>query len=591
MNILMSTKNKASMIPSRILTDDTSQLSSSFPIGGFPVNHTLGHSKLFEKSALIDLTQLILDQGSTSQIACRSGLAQPGSDVVDIPIQKQVVTALDNIHTSSTWLRLTRLNDISPIYQEISDRFTEEMSEIVGYDLNRQITRTFVTLFISSPHSITPYHIDHTSNFLLQISGHKEVHLFDPYDRKVLTEQELEQFYIGNYGSAQYRQQHDAKATIYPLTAGKGVHHPVNAPHWVKNGSQVSVSLSIGLCLESGNQRAKIYQVNYYLRKAGVNPMPPGQSPLQDSLKLAVMSALSDRNPLTLDDVLLSGVKRIRRVSHWPASTKTKVQKSLSSLLELPGIRDLYGYSRFPRISNGFRGVFDTFEQARQAIAQHLPAGYDQTAAHQYSAQNLDRLDSSDRPLLPYLKAALTESQRVFDLGGSVGRGYYTYQNHVEYPPNLQWQVCEVPSAVEVGNTIAQKRGITNLSFTTQQQAADGADVFITCGALQYIQPSLAEILTSIAHKPCYLFIARVPFYDGPEYVTLQSVLASKQPYKLATICPYKIQNRDQFIGDLEALGYELIESWKNDRICVIPFHPQRFVDGYHSFYFRRRDV
>ncbi|NEQ43672.1 MAG: methyltransferase, TIGR04325 family [Leptolyngbya sp. SIOISBB] len=509
----------------------------------------------------------------------------------DIPIQKQVVAALDNIHTSNTWLRLTRLNDISPIYQEISDRFIAELSEVTGDDLNKQITRTFVTLFISSPHSITPYHIDHTSNFLLQISGHKEVHLFNPYDRKVLTEPELEQFYIGNYGSAQYRQQHDVEATIYPLTAGKGVHHPVNAPHWVKNGSQVSVSLSIGLCLESGNQRAKVYQANYYLRKAGFSPRPPGQSPLQDRLKIGVMSALSDRNPLTLDDVLLSGVGRIRRVSQWSASTKVRLQRSLDAWLALPGIRDLYDYSRFPRISNGFRGVFDTFEQAQQAIAQHLPVGYDHTGAHQYSAKNLDQLNPSDRPLLPYLKTVLAASQRVFDLGGSVGRGYYTYQRYVDYPSQLKWQVCEVPSAVEAGTNIARKRGITNLSFTTQHEMADGADVFITCGALQYIQPSLAAILAPLGEKPRHLFIARVPFYEGPDYVTLQSILASKQPYKLAAICPYKIQNRDQFIGDIEALGYELTESWKNDRTCVIPFHPQRFVDGYHSFYFRQVDA
>jgi putative methyltransferase (TIGR04325 family) len=591
MNISAPTENRDFLIPEKILVGETSHLSSSFPKEGFPLSHNLSNSTLFKNSELIQLTQQILDKGSKTQIACRSGVAQPDSDIGEIPIRKQVVTALDNIHESNTWIRLTRLNDISPIYKEIGTLFANEVSEAIGYDLHEHIARTFVSLFISSPHSITPYHIDHTSNFLLQISGYKEVNLFSPYDRRVLTEKELEQFYIGSYGSAKYRQQNNLKAKVHPLTAGKGVHHPVNAPHWVKNGEQVSVSLSIGFCLNSSNRRAKVYQVNYYLRKAGLSPTPPEKSTIKDTLKVAMMSALSDRNPSTLDDVLLSGVKRVRQISRLPMEAKARAQQSVLSLLTLPGIRDLYGYGQFPKISNGFRGIFNTFEQAQQAIAQHLPAGYDQTAAHQYSAQNLDRLDSSDRPLLPYLKAALTESQRVFDLGGSVGRGYYTYQNHVEYPPNLQWQVCEVPSAVEVGNTIAQKRGITNLSFTTQQQAADGADVFITCGALQYIQPSLAEILTSIAHKPCYLFIARVPFYDGPEYVTLQSVLASKQPYKLATICPYKIQNRDQFIGDLEALGYELIESWKNDRICVIPFHPQRFVDGYHSFYFRRRDV
>jgi putative methyltransferase (TIGR04325 family) len=270
------------------------------------------------------------------------------------------------------------------------------------------------------------------------------------------------------------------------------------------------------------------------------------------------------------------------------STTKLKVRQLLEQCLALPGIRDVYGYLWFPRISNGFRGVFETFEQAQQAISQHLPIGYDHTVAHRDSARNLNQLDPSDRPLLPYLETALIGSNRVFDLGGSVGKGYYAYQCHIDYPPHMKWQVCEVSSAVEAGTQLAQEQGATNLSFTTQKHAADGADVFITCGALQYIQLSLAEILTPLTAKPRHLFVARVPFYDGSGYITLQSILASRRPYKLAAICPYKIQNRDQFIGDLEALGYELVDSWKKDRVCVLPFHPQRFVDAYHSFYFRQ---
>jgi putative methyltransferase (TIGR04325 family) len=270
------------------------------------------------------------------------------------------------------------------------------------------------------------------------------------------------------------------------------------------------------------------------------------------------------------------------------STTKLKVRQLLGQCVALPGVRDVYGYLWFPRISNGFRGVFDSFEQAQQAIAQHLPVGYDQEVAHQYSAQHPEQLDPSDRPLLPHLRTALVNSQRVFDLGGSVGRGYYTYQRYVDYPPHLQWQVCEVPSAVAAGTNLAQKRGIKNLSFTTQWSAAERADVFITCGAIQYMQPSLASILATLTQKPRHLLIARVLCYDGPEYFTLQSILASKRPYKLATICPYKIQNRQQFIASLKALGYELVDSWRSKRTSIIPFHPQGFIDGYDSFYFRR---
>jgi hypothetical protein len=115
------------------------------------------------------------------------------------------------------------------------------------------------------------------------------------------------------------------------------------------------------------------------------------------------------------------------------STTKLKVRQLLEQCVALPGIRDVYGYLWFPRISNGFRGVFDTFEQAQQAIAQHLPVGYDHTKLLINTVpRTLSQLDPSDRPLLPYLETALiVNSKRVFDLGGSVGRGYYTYQCHM----------------------------------------------------------------------------------------------------------------------------------------------------------------
>jgi hypothetical protein len=35
-------------------------------------------------------------------------------------------------------------------------------------------------------------------------------------------------------------------------------------------------------------------------------------------------------------------------------------------------------------------------------------------------------------------------------------------------------------------------------------------------------------------------------------------------------------------------MGYELVDAWKNERTCSIPFHPEYFVDGYSGFYFRK---
>ena len=36
-------------------------------------------------------------------------------------------------------------------------------------------------------------------------------------------------------------------------------------------------------------------------------------------------------------------------------------------------------------------------------------------------------------------------------------------------------------------------------------------------------------------------------------------------------------------------LGYALVDTWENpDKSCRIPFHPDRSLNRYHGFYFRR---
>lgn len=98
-------------------------------------------------------------------------------------------------------------------------------------------------------------------------------------------------------------------------TPGTDVHHPVCAPHWVKNGSDYSVALSINFCMRSFDQRAKVYQINHYLRKLGLSPTPPGKSVWRDRLKIATLELISARNPKTKYELLRSGIKRVARPS------------------------------------------------------------------------------------------------------------------------------------------------------------------------------------------------------------------------------------------------------------------------------------
>ncbi len=165
----------------------------------------------------------------------------------------------------------------------------QQVSTLSGYDLFRDIKVRSAYIFITSPNRLTTYHIDRECNFLMQLHGTKEIHIFDQKDREVLLETELEKFWSVDNNCAVYKPQFQNRAQTVLLRPGTGVHIPVNAPHWLQNGNDISVSLSLNFQFKN-EKLGNIYRTNYYLRKAGLNPTPPGVSAFKDHLKGKAMA-------------------------------------------------------------------------------------------------------------------------------------------------------------------------------------------------------------------------------------------------------------------------------------------------------------
>ncbi|MFO0967125.1 MAG: cupin-like domain-containing protein [Gemmataceae bacterium] len=147
-------------------------------------------------------------------------------------------------------------------------------------------------IFLTSPGSITPYHMDPEHNFLLQIRGTKKIHLFDPRDPSILSQEELERFYRGAHRNMVFRDENRTKAWVYDLEPGFGLHFPVTAPHWVENGSEVSISFSITFRTPDLERRSILHSVNGYLRERGFRPAPVGRHPWRDRVKCGLFRAV-----------------------------------------------------------------------------------------------------------------------------------------------------------------------------------------------------------------------------------------------------------------------------------------------------------
>lgn len=229
-----------------------------------------------------------------------------------------------------------------------------------------------------------------------------------------------------------------------------------------------------------------------------------------------------------------------------------------------------------------FRGVYASFAQALRAAPKNRPLGFDLPAYAQMFDERQTRIYSYDYPVLFWLKPLLLPGVRVFDFGGHVGLQFYSYQRYLRFPEGAQWQVCDVTAVVERGRALARERGVPEgLTFSTGFHNADGADVLIAAGSLQFVEgPSLAESLASLASPPRHLLLNKVPLGDCADFVTLQNAGTS--------FVPYHVYERKAFTSGLVAAGYEIVDEWE-DRVhsCLIPFHHDHDVPHHSGLYLR----
>jgi putative methyltransferase (TIGR04325 family) len=249
-----------------------------------------------------------------------------------------------------------------------------------------------------------------------------------------------------------------------------------------------------------------------------------------------------------------------------------------AKLLRLDELYDAIGTLRSP-----FRGVYDSWEEAKRAIPGGRKIGYDHPDAASMYLDFLDKIRLSDYAALFWMKSAIVESTCVFDLGGNVGLECYAFEKYLRYPGNLRWIVCDVPEVTRLGRKLAQERNMTRLTFTDDYRLADGSDILLTAGTLQCMETDLSEILSQLSRKPRHLVVNRVPLFDGKAFCTVRDLL----PVMLV----YRVFNRVEFIESIQANGYKLIDAWEIvEPACgafVIPFHADKTIRNYSGLYFR----
>jgi putative methyltransferase (TIGR04325 family) len=227
----------------------------------------------------------------------------------------------------------------------------------------------------------------------------------------------------------------------------------------------------------------------------------------------------------------------------------------------------------------GFRGIYQTFELALASAPKTKPKGYDVQEFEGHFDNRRGKLFLYDYPFLYWLCRILRRDSCVFDIGGNTGVHFTSYRGFLPHWEQLRWEVCEVPVIVKEGERFAEREGYSDrLTFTSELNAADGKNIMLSSGTLQYIDKSLADILSVLDNPPQHILINKLPLYDGEDYVTLQNCAV--------TYAAQRVFNRTKFLGQVRELGYQLVDYWNDDsRSCRVPFYPERDLPYFSGIY------
>jgi hypothetical protein len=258
------------------------------------VTHALADHPLLQIDALVELGKRQQDR---KLVRTHSADATAGTSFADAPQlhrnAKDAVATLADIAQARAWMSLLNVQ-ADPVYRVLIDEVLEEIRPIACRRDPGMCYRAG-WIFVSSPGAVTPFHMDHEHNFILQIRGTKRLYTWDPFDRVVVSERAQELFHDQHSRElVVWNEAFRKRARVFELAPGLGGYMPSTTPHLVENGDGPSITISFTYYTDATRQRELLYRGNARLRRLGVEPTPVGASPGRDRVKHAVLSGFTE---------------------------------------------------------------------------------------------------------------------------------------------------------------------------------------------------------------------------------------------------------------------------------------------------------
>jgi hypothetical protein len=270
--------------PAPVITAANDSLRRDFPLRPFAIRHKLaGHPLL----TLPRIAQLAAEL-PRDLIEYNSGKVAISQDPDAIPsVDLDPVEVVKRIETAGAWMVLKRV-ETSPDYRRLIEDTLLSVARARGFNSLRDAGFEQIEgfLFVSSPNSTTPFHLDSEDNFFVQIHGEKFFTIFDNADRSIVSDAEIEHS-MTKHRNLKYDESLAPRGIEFHMFDGDGCFVPYQWPHWVRTADSHSISMAITWKTREVRRVNDLHFFNSMLRGIGMPQKPPGTSPALDTAKLA----------------------------------------------------------------------------------------------------------------------------------------------------------------------------------------------------------------------------------------------------------------------------------------------------------------
>jgi hypothetical protein len=266
----------------KLLQIDPREFNANFNRRPFFIEHDLVDHPLFALPRLIELSRILPKE----HVIYHSGEIRPNTQLYGgAQTGLSSEETIRQIEECRSWMVL-RYVEKDPEYRDLIDRVLDEV-QVHTDPLDPGMLKRQAFIFITSPKGVTPWHTDPEYSFLFQIRGNKSLKIVSP---PPFSEEELESYFATTL-NPDFKDQYYETAATYDLSPGRALHFPLTVPHWVHNGDQVAISISITFQTYASERRTIVYKANHGLRKRGFKPSPFGKSVSMDNAKFFAFRA------------------------------------------------------------------------------------------------------------------------------------------------------------------------------------------------------------------------------------------------------------------------------------------------------------